>query len=322
MAQLRVATMNVENLFHRFRFDRFTGVKEYVSLSETRSDLSPTELAETYFNALNQEKREFTALTIDEAAPDVVCLQEVESLETLKYFHRHYLSSVGAQKDYEYRRLINGNDPRGIDVGVLSTHVITSMNSHQEYRDEDDELVFDRDCLEVTVEDHGVPLTLFVNHFKSMIGGREETRWQRIAQSEAVRDIIEDRFDDPASADWMIVGDLNDYYLDEDGNPLPAEETGLAPLGIGDFCFDLLDNLPDDEPRWTHYYAGGDEYRQLDYLLASPNLFEKNRETTPRIVREGMPYRARAYEGDRWARIGHARPKASDHCAVAATVTL
>lgn len=314
--------MNVENLFHRFRFDRFSGVKEYVSLAETRSELDPTELAEAYFNALNEEKREFTALTIDEAAPDVVCLQEVDSLETLKYFHRHYLTQVGRRKDYQYKRLVNGNDPRGIDVAVLSSHKITRMNSHQEYRDADGELVFDRDCLEVTVEDRGVPLTLFVNHFKSMAGGREETRHQRVAQARAVREIIEDRFDDPASADWMIVGDLNDYYRDEDGNRLPDGETGLAPLGIGEFCHDLADNLQGDEPRWTHYWAGGDEYRQLDYLLASPSLYDRNRGSTPQIVRKGMPYRAARYDGERWARIGHARPKASDHCAVAATVSL
>lgn len=320
--------MNVENLFHRFQFEGHSGMKRYVSLMEPSGTLSPKALAETYFNALNEEKRTFTALTLEaaggepETAPDITCLQEVDSLEVLKYFCEHYLSEVGSRPDYTYKRLINGNDPRGIDVAALSTHKITHIESHQEYRGENGNLVFDRDCLEVTVEDHGIPLTLFINHFKSMAGGRSETQHQRVAQSKAVRDIIENTFEDPSSEDWMIVGDLNDYYLDENGHPLPDEETGLAPLEIGDFCIDLLDNLPDGEPRWTHYWSGGDEYRQLDYLLLSPNLYEKNRDTTPEIVRKGMPYRARKYDGDRWARIGHARPKASDHCAVAATITL
>lgn len=317
-----MATFNVENLFHRFQFEDHSDVKKYVSLAETRSELDPTALAETYFNALNEEKREFTALSIDACAPDVLCLQEVDSLETLKYFHKHYISEVGRRKDYEYKRLIQGNDPRGIDVAILSTHEITHVESHQEYKNDDGDYVFDRDCLEVTVRDHGVPLTLFINHFKSMAGGREDTQWQREEQSRAVRDIIESAFEEPAKEDWMIVGDLNDYYLDENGQRLEASNTGLAPLEIARFCRDMFENLPDDEPRWTHYWSGGDEYRQLDYLLASPNLYKKNKDTVPEIVRRGMPYRARQYDGPRWARVGRSRPKASDHCPVVASMRI
>jgi predicted extracellular nuclease len=64
---------------------------------------------------------------------------------------------------------------------------------------------------------------------------------------------------------------------------------------------------------------------QLDYLLASPSLANRNAEALPDIVRNGQPYRTVFPKGQdvpRYPRTGWDRPKASDHCPVAVSLDL
>ena len=115
------------------------------------------------------------------------------------------------------------------------------------------------------------------------------------------------------------MGDLNDYHDGPDGDD---PNHGLAPLLDWDACEDLFARVPDFANRWTHYWVGGDQHRQLDYILASRALGARNAATLPRAIRRGMPYRAglpyRAdpYACERYPRVGWDRPKASDHCPV------
>ncbi len=95
---------------------------------------------------------------------------------------------------------------------------------------------FRRDCLEADIVKDGRVLTLFVCHFKSMYGGRRKTRAVRRAEAQAVRLIIERRFPDPANAEWVILGDFNDYF-ERDGHRL--HNHGLGPLIDGGFAVDL-----------------------------------------------------------------------------------
>ena len=62
-------------------------------------------------------------------------------------------------------------------------------------------------------------------------------------------------------------------------------------------------------------------YHQLDYILISPSLQDKNPNLLPFIIRNGQPFRAERYEGERWPRIGYERPKASDHSPVIAEIS-
>lgn len=315
MPTLRVLTMNVENLFRRFEFEA-SDMKKYVGVADALDDPQRDVLVKSFYSMLQDEIRTATALTIASADPDVICLQEVDSMAALKFFHDRYLRRMGKRREYGYKVLIEGNDPRGIDVAVLSRFKLEGVVTHQDMKDAAGKPVFSRDCLEVAVKSHGKYLTLFVNHLKSMMGGRAQTSQRRLTQCEAIVAVIEDRFTDPASENWVILGDLNDYYH-VDGAPDAGHAFG--PLDIGQFCVDLTATLPDDE-RWTHYWSGGDEYRQLDYLLASPAVAAASQGNARAIVRNGLPYRASRYAGERWPRTGHDRPKASDHCAVVADI--
>jgi len=321
MPELRIMTFNAENMLVRFNFRRWER-ERLATLLDIESDIDRANLIRTHWNVINDENRVFTALTIGEADADVVCLQEVENMHSLEAFHDRYLRRITGL-DYKYKVLIEGNDPRGIDVAVLSRYKIESISTNRErtaiinYPDgPKEERVFRRDCLKVLVKKHNKLIPVFVCHFKSMSGGRPETKPIRDAESNMVRGIIEEEFQNPEEKDWIVLGDLNDY-TETDG--VPDNDHGLTALFGNDFSIDLVKRIPDIKGRWTHYYPSENSYHQLDYILCSPSLAEKNENSIPSIIRNGQPFRAKRYEGTRWPRIGFERPKASDHCPVAWT---
>jgi len=328
MHPLRIMTFNVENMLERFDFKRFK--KEHGNdASDFERHIDRDRQFRTYWKFLDDNSRDFTALAIRDARPDIVCLQEVESLRALRAFDDKYVRPI-CDLDFRHKLLIEGNDGRGINVGVMSRLAMDTAATHQAStcRDLDfdppgklqpDERIFRRDCLELRIEHEGRPLTLFICHFKSMSGTRRRTRPVRQAEAKAVRRIIERRFPDPANADWLIAGDLNDY-TETDGEP--DQEHGLGALIDGGFSVDLVKRIPDPMARWTHYYAGDRSYHQLDYLLASPALAARNKDAVPTVIRAGQPGRAERYTGKRFPKIGWKRPKASDHCPVVVELLL
>ena len=167
---------------------------------------------------------------------------------------------------YGYARVIEGNDKRGIDVGLLSRKPLLRISSHAHwtYRDfglwnpdlasaidgerrgrEDqparatpNDRIFRRDCLEVDVDlGEGRTLTIYNCHFKANPPHREATYPIRLAEAKALRRIIRMRFGKTAAeAPWVICGDLNDY-VELDGDRTMADlvtgqptRSALAPL--------------------------------------------------------------------------------------------
>ncbi len=318
MASIRIMTFNVENMLVRFNFREFEK-QGLATLLDVDSEVDRANLVRTHWNVINAENRVLTALTMREEDPDIVCLQEVENMRALRAFHDRYLKRI-SRRNYRHKILIEGHDPRGIDVAVLSRFRIVSAATHQEREGEVEfpdgtevQRIFRRDCLEINVKKDNEILPIFVCHFKSMMGGREQTRPIRSAEAREVREIIEERFDDPASSDWVVVGDLNDY-TETDGEADAGH--GLGPLLDDGFSVDLVKRIAEPRDRWTHFFSSENSYHQLDYILASPSLAQKNTSAVPRMVLKGQPYRAERYEGERFPRMGYDRPKASDHCPV------
>ena len=202
--------------------------------------------------------------------------------------------------------------------------------------------IFKRDCLEIDVRINRKPFTLFVTHFKSMTGfrngmdGRSASMPVRMAEAKAVRMIINKKFEGRSARDmcWVICGDLNDYNErvlisgDQwDGyhfNPIIEQESAVNILLDDGFSINLAMRRPELD-RWTLYHTRGPDERhlcQLDYILASPSLAEKNPETVPDIIRNGQPWRTvfpQGQEVELFPRTGWDRPKASDHCPIVAS---
>jgi endonuclease/exonuclease/phosphatase family metal-dependent hydrolase len=299
MPALRLATFNVENLFARYRF---------------RDSFQPTEddgftINDVAFRIYDEESKKITAKAIRAVNADVICLQEVESLPVLDRFNSYFLGGM----QYAHRAVIDCFDPRQIDVAVLSRYPIVSLRSHREERNKKGSaFLFSRDCLEVEIQVDGKLLTLYVNHFKSMIGGRAATRPRRQEQAERVAEIVDARWKKSAyKGNFVVLGDLNDY---------PQGKTGLAALLDHKGLNNVLTRLPEAE-RWTHYYTGGNDYRQLDYLLLSNGLAKAN-PGKPAVMRRGLPWRAQNVTDERLDGVGENDPKASDHAPLFMDITL
>ncbi|MGB8657914.1 MAG: endonuclease/exonuclease/phosphatase family protein [Candidatus Zixiibacteriota bacterium] len=313
MAQVRIATFNAENLFARYKFN--------ANVDPVKAVQNGWKADQRYFDISDPKEKEITGKTIKGLNADVVALQEIENLDTLKRFRDLYL---GGRKAYPYAVMVDGNDPRLIDVAVLSRLPLVHVRSYQHFWvDAWKYYLFSRDCLEVDVQlPDDSTITLFVNHLKSMMDnkhpcdGRAQTREKRQTQAAKVKEIVTQRFG-PNAADhpFIVLGDFNDY-LDTDAQG----QTGIDQLVLWDQVENVVNRLPAEE-RWTHFFKGnkkckiGPSYHQLDYLLVSKSLANKNG-NAPYIERRGLAKRADRYKGPHFPGVGNDAPKASDHCPV------
>lgn len=307
---VRIGTFNCENLFARFRFRSNVKVDTATKNGFTINDVA--------FDFLKEDEKRITAQAIRALDADVLALQEVENFDVLKRFRNEHLKPL----KYVHGVLIDGNDPRFIDVAVLSRYPLTRVVTHQELRSGNSPL-FSRDCLEVDVDVKGSTVTLFVNHLKSMLdkkdpkNGRKNTRARRMLQAKAVRQIVRERFGTKAgSKPFVICGDLNDYLGAGQGTT-----DGISSLVKWGEVENVLDRLPEVE-RWSHFYetrktpdTRPESYKQLDYMLLSRSL-SKKASGTPIVVRKGLCTNAALYAGVRFSGVGSSRPAASDHCPV------
>lgn len=288
---MRLATFNCENLFARYKFKKNAEI--------TKDGFT---IDETAFDMFNPDEKKITGQAIIETDADVIALQEVENLNVVDKFIYTYLKDQG----YENNILIDSHDPRFIDVAVLSKYPIVPVRTHRNEKNQAGKYLFSRDCLEAEIEVDDKNLVLYVNHFKSMMEGRDKTRPRREAQAQRVVEIIDSRWKaQDYQGNFAVLGDLNDY---------PDEGTALNPLLNHTGLENVVERLPIDD-QWTHFYNGKKEYHQLDYILLSKSLAKKN-QGTPQIMRKGLPKRAERYTGPRFDNVGDNKPKASDHAPV------
>ena len=302
MNTVKIGTFNVENLFARFKFNKnVKNIEKALTEGWTVND--------TLFTINNPTEKRITAEAILALDADVLTLQEVENLITLKRFRSDYL---GGRKSYPYLVCLTGTDPRRIDLGILSRYPIKNIQTYADlWSTEARRYVFSRDCLEVDVLLPGNEvITLFVNHLKSMIGGRSATREARLTQSEKILDIVTSRFGENAGEHhFIILGDFNDYPESDDQG-----ESGILSLVNWEQVENVVLRLPAEE-QWTHFYKKRQDYKQLDYILLSKSLAAAN-PNKPYIERRGLPKRAKRVVSGRFSGVGENSPKASDHCPI------
>ncbi|AZS76095.1 hydrolase [Streptomyces lydicus] len=239
-----------------------------------------------------------TARVIAEVNADILLTVEVEDRLTLHRFNQQVMAGQFEAEPYPFNMLIDGNDIRGIDVGLFSRHPITSVRSHI-FDKKDSRDIFSRDCPEFEIDIDGEPLWLLGNHFKSKRGGGGGDK--RKLQGERVAQLYQAALE--RSAHVVVAGDLND-------TPGSPPLTFLEATSLKDaMTHDSYEGPPGTHGKCTN------PSDKIDYLMFSPELFAKvdKVEVERRGIFEfGTPFDTVTGPGD----------QASDHAAIVAELDL
>jgi endonuclease/exonuclease/phosphatase family metal-dependent hydrolase len=299
---LKVMEYNVENFFDT-KFDEGTSDYTYLPLAVKRTlpghaqackgmgndrfvqeclklDWTDAKFAKKAMNVAKAIK----AYDDTGKGPDIIIVEEVENLNVLNSIVAKGLANLG----YVTKVLIEGDDTRGIDVGVISKFPVISA---KRYPIVHNGVKLDtRGILEVFLNVSGKKVVVYANHWPS----QSNPAAQRVTSAKVLADLAE-----KASADLVIAaGDFN--TIDSD-SPNP---------------FAVLKNFEDAEGEarrlgvpmhgGTHYYLG--EWKSLDHIFIHKkssikvdlNTFQiMNRDfLLKKAGREMVPYRANAQTGE------------------------
>ncbi len=297
--QMTVGTFNLNNLFSRFNFQASIDAKPEhpVGAMTIRFEFKLDDInVKTFMGKLVKKKKEkdskAVAARVFHANLDVLAIQEVEHFQILRKFNEEDLNGL-----YPHVVLIEGNDPRFIDVGLLSKHPIGAVTSFQTevHPERSDRRVFGRDLLEVEVlsPDRSKRLfRLYNTHLKSHYGddddngaGKVKNDTRRRQQAESISAIISRR--NRSDGKYILTGDMNDAIdavpiqamLSADGQALvdglkaPTEVEGP----FGEFKGEQS-GFETGSPAWTHRYKPSGqppEHHLFDQIWLSPALAPK-----------------------------------------------
>ncbi len=207
---------------------------------------------------------------------DVLGVVEAENRIALKDFSAILLAKVGAVP-YAHVMLVDGNDDRGIDVGIMTKAPweILAIRSHVD--DDPEREIFSRDCPEYTLQTKsGKRLVVLVNHLKSKgFGSTSESNAKRKLQAERVAKIVR-RLKKEGEEHVVVLGDLNDT---------PGSEP-LSPLFSGTGLRDISTHPKFTDDGRPGTFANGTKSNKIDYVLLSPALFK--RVTGGAVFRKGV----------------------------------
>jgi len=247
-----------------------------------------------------------TARVIHDLKADLLAVVEAESRPALEQFNQQILKAVGGQP-FRHVMVIDGNDSRGIDVGLMTgkDHPIGLMRSHVDDRDNRGNDIFSRDCPEYAIPlPGGDTLWVLVNHLKSKgYGGKEASDRKRKAQATRIKAIYEARV---AAGDELvaIVGDLNDT---PDSDP-------LSPLLKHTDLKDVFEHPSFDNGGHPGTYGLCNASNKIDYILLSPKLYQ--RVQAGGVMRQGMWPGVRPKRWETYEDLDHPKNAASDHAAL------
>jgi endonuclease/exonuclease/phosphatase family metal-dependent hydrolase len=220
-----------------------------------------------------------TGKVISDVNADIIGIVEAEDRITLDKFNKQVIKNVGGNV-YKHVMLIDGNDERGIDVGIMTKagYIINSIVSHIYDEDTNRKKIFSRDCPEYLITTpNNEKIYVLPNHFKSKFGGdTAASRNKRKEQSERTAAIY-NKLLSQGNDNIIVMGDLNDT----------PDSIAIKPL----FSLTNLQEVT-NHPTFNSgtfsgkgTYGSGTDSNKIDYILLSPSLF--NRVTAAGIYRKG-----------------------------------
>lgn len=257
---LRLAAYNLENLYDTNDDPELSGEWEDMNMQ------------------VPEDRLQALAAAIKALDADILCVEEVESLEALQWFRDGYLKGLG----YDHAAALDGGYYRGVEQGLLSRLPIKSAEVFKEESLADvkrtgdgwakpeagkEPTRFQRSPLKAVVElPTGAELTVFVVHLKA--SGGAENQAQREAESLQVREWIEGIVKKDPEADIAILGDFNaspserPYALQVKGSKNGDGE------GIMQGAYDFRSPVVKGRDAFVTHCSG----RSIDYILLSEDF--------------------------------------------------
>jgi endonuclease/exonuclease/phosphatase family metal-dependent hydrolase len=249
---------------------------------------------------ISSEAIENTARVIKEVNADILAIVEAEDRIALQLFNDQVLKRHGIA--YAHNMLIDGNDSRGIDVGIYTNLPLKSIRSNIDVM-AGDARIFSRDCAEYEIQiNEDTTLLMLINHFKSKgYGKASDSNEKRRKQAAEVARIYEER---KKTINFITVaGDFNDT----------PDSPYLAPLLNQTDLKDVMQHLQylNGSDKRPGTYQSGSASNKIDYLLLSPALWDKVQNVG--VERRGV-YAPRTFKS--FPEVTSAETAASDHAAV------
>jgi endonuclease/exonuclease/phosphatase family metal-dependent hydrolase len=245
-----------------------------------------------------------TARVIRDVDAHIFGIVEAENRPNLVRFRDDMLMGK-----YKHVMVLDGNDDRGIDVGLITKpgFVIEHIRSNVDLVDNKG-IVFSRDCPQYEVRTPGGNhIHVLVNHFKSKSGGGDE---KRLRQATAVRAIVDGLV--AQGKHVVVLGDLN-----EGPKTGSTQAANLAPLYNNNSplvdCWSL-EAFEDGGRPGTYDDCGLSD--RLDYIFLSKSL--ANKVTGGGLFRMGL-WGGRVSRPDKWdtyPEMNGQHQQASDHACV------
>jgi endonuclease/exonuclease/phosphatase family metal-dependent hydrolase len=269
-----------------------------------------------------------TGRVIRDVDAHILAVIEAEDRLALKTFDRFVLDRVndelpqGQRKEpYTSVMLIDGNDDRGIDVGLMTKggYEIGEMRSHVNDVDDAGQIIYSRDCPEYAVATpRGERVWVLPNHFKSKFGGNDpKSVAKREAQATRTAEVYQ-RLRDSGQNNVVVLGDLNDTPESAALQPL-LDSTDLRDVSehpnfeVGEF------NVPQgNNDRGIGTFGLGNDNQKIDYILLSPAFFD--RVTSAGLWRKGAWPGSRPQRWEVYEQLTEDVHAASDHHAIWADI--
>ncbi len=235
---VRIATWNLHNFFDTV---------------EDNSNDSEDSQSQAAYDA----KLAAAVATLAEMDPDILLVIEVENEGILEDMN----AALGSA--YPHRHLTDGNDPRGVDIGVMSKLPIAEVVSHLEDKfalegTSNPTYSYSRDCPEYHFRIGSQNLVLLGTHFKAK--GPPDNPEKRLAEAQHTRAIADFLVSNDPELAVAILGDFNDLPDSPPYDAIALEDPNYV---------DAASFVPQAD-QWSFNFEGNLEL--IDHLMMNPVL--------------------------------------------------
>ncbi|MCR4318267.1 MAG: hypothetical protein NUW37_18140 [Planctomycetes bacterium] len=267
--KISIMWWNIENLFDFVDDPDNDGDDEYLPGAPSRWN-------EARYNRKLERLAELITKAEDKV-PDVICMAEVENKRVVQDLANKIAEMTGGDSMKVYHE--DMHDARGIDLAVISrldgdyrvfdsTDYFVDPESEERRKTSRDHAVF-----KTKVGDQD--LFIFLNHWKSRSGGREETAARRMACARGARAEIDRVRRANPNAGILATGDFNDDYTDASiafGMQSSFSEGTVAGDLEVDYLFNMHGTLATYYDKGTLFYWPERGWNTFDQVMVLPRM--------------------------------------------------